>query len=668
MRKALACGIDFGTTNSSVSIAYDNGEVELVTIDQSTTMPYSLPSIVYIDRDNFRRAGQEAVKQFMITGALRTACANCDLVQYTPFAPPSTNCKQFLPGGGCQDARLISGLKSLLAPTEKGKTHSWARDFELEDFVAIIIKEIKGRVDSIADENISRVVLGYPVVFVGAEGPNHQFLQKRAKGRLRRAAEIAGFKDIELFSEPEAVLLDKPSEDGYVIAADFGGGTYDVAVLENRDGKAKIVGRQGVAVGGEIFDGLLFDDSGAEYIGINQKAKAKNLSLPNWITQNMRTLSGIPQLLQKKKLEATLTFFEMTGINTDAIRRILFGGQAYNFYDEIEQGKMELSKSQVAQLSFQIPGMIPSPTVYRADFDRWISSYLDKVVDATLAALNEAGITPQDVNTVLRTGGSSEIPQFIDRLETIFPNAEIKERDVFTSVAYGLGLHALEVWGDDKQLPSLKIRVPTTKELVVYASAGQSQQDAPQEHKGVRSWIRRFWMWLKRVVWRKRKVLKTPRPDEETVVREDLPDGQDPRDVETSVSEPSSEPVIGDEDYQIQEDADSPEPDIGTEPSLKEEVDEYPYDTRKKILTVEEEACAAARNNALKYGHEVGEFVERIRLDKNKEFSAKCQKCGLSIEAVVEFDTNSTKGLPRVGGTAKNARCAGVGSHSSGTS
>lgn len=462
MRKAFACGIDFGTTNSSVSIAYDNGDVELVAIDSGATMPHSLPSIVYIDRDDFQQAGQEAVEQFMITGPNSTACSNCDLV---------TNCKQFLPGGGCQDARLISGLKSLLAPTESGTTHSWGRDFELEYFVAIIIKELKKRVDEIADANIRRVVLGYPVVFSGAEGAEYAKLQERAKGRLQRAAEIAGFTDIELFSEPSAVLLGRPSSDGYmtlirrlidrvravllgrpqqmgyILAVDFGGGTYDMAVLENKGGKAEIVARQGVAVGGEIFDGLLFDKKVADAIGLNQKPQGK--TLPKWIANNMRTLAGIAHLLRDKNLLPTLHYFEDLGANIDAINEILFGGQAYNFYAAVEGAKMELSEIQVAQINYHVQNRIDvSDTVCRDNFDCWISPYLDKVDKATRAALDEAGVAPQEVHTVLRTGGSSKIPQFIDRIKSIFPNAEIKEGPVFTSVAYGLGIHALEVWGN----------------------------------------------------------------------------------------------------------------------------------------------------------------------------------------------------------------------------
>lgn len=450
MRKAVACGIDFGTTNSSVSIAYDNGDVELVTIDTSTPMPRSLSSIAYIDREDAKQAGQEAVKQFMITGPISTACGNCDLVKiikFGGFAHYDTDCKQHQPGGRCQDARLVSGVKSLLAPTENGTTHAWARYFELEDFVAIIIKELKKRVDDIAGANIRRVVLGYPVTFVGAEGSDYENLQEGAEGRLQRAAEKAGFTDIEFFPEPAAVLLDQYLKDGYILAVDFGGGTYDVAVLENQGSEPEIVALQGATIGGEKFDGLLFDKKVADAIGLNQKPKGK--TLPKWIKINMRTLAGIPILLKNPFLLSTLLNFESLGANIDAIREILFGGHAYSFYTEVERAKIELSESQVAQIRYHVQGRIDvSATVYRTDFDRWISSYLDRVDTATITAVNKAGVAPQDVHTVLRAGGSSKIPQFIDRLESIFPNAEIRERPAFTSVAYGLGVHALEVWSN----------------------------------------------------------------------------------------------------------------------------------------------------------------------------------------------------------------------------
>ena len=447
MRKALACGIDFGTTNSSVSIAYNNGDVELVTIDPSANMPHSLPSIVYIDRYGLQQAGRDAIEQFMITGPDSTACGHCDLVKIIKGFGRFTDCKQYLPGGRCQDARLISGLKSLLAPTENSDTHSWAENYKLEYLVSIIINELKKQVDNLGGDNIHRVVLGYPVTFAGTEGSKYEKLQERAEGRLQRATEKAGFTDIELFPESAAVLLDEYSENGYVLAVDFGGGTYDVAVLEKIGGEAEIVALQGAVVGGEIFDGLLFDKKVADAIGLNQKPKGK--TLPKWIVNNMRTLAGVAHLLRNKNLLPALLDFESAGANINAIREILFGGHAYKFYAEVEGAKIRLSESQVATIHYHVQGRIDvSAKVYRSEFNRWISPFLDKIEEATIAALDEAGVAPQDVHTVLRTGGSSKIPQFIDRLESIFPNAEIRERPVFTSVAYGLGIHALEVWGN----------------------------------------------------------------------------------------------------------------------------------------------------------------------------------------------------------------------------
>ena len=126
------------------------------------------------------------------------------------------------------------------------------------------------------------------------------------------------------------------------------------------------------------------------------------------------------------------------------------------------------------------------------------------------------------------------------------------------------------------------------------------------EYKGVRSWIRRLWMWFSRGVgW------KTPRPDVEPV-------------------KPSPEPVIG-------------------------EPVSVPEETPKK-LTLEEQACAEARANAQKYGHKIGDFVENT-LSTAKTLSAKCKKCGLNIDAVVEYDFKD--GLVKVGGKAKNKRCEG---------
>ena len=174
---------------------------------------------------------------------------------------------------------------------------------------------------------------------------------------------------------------------------------------------------------------------------------------------------------------------------------------------------------------------------------------------------------------------------------------------------------------DDKQQPRNGVEIPTSKELDEVASDGQSQQGGSQEQKGIRSWVRRFWVWLRRGVWWNKKALKTPQPDVGPV-REVPPDIQ---------------PVS------------------------------VPDDTPKRKMTLEEQACAEASENAQEYDHEIGPFSELFSFNNNKTYSAICKQCGLNIDGVVEFDFKA--GLVKVGGKAKNARCKGrVGGYSSGTS
>lgn len=455
MKKPIAYGIDFGTTNSSISIAYDNGDVDdvdLVVIDENSVMPHSLPSIVYLDRDDNRLAGSLAVDNFFITGSNNTICGNCSLVKITKTGI-FTKCRQRESGGGCQDARLMSGLKSQLAPSQNSTTHSWAKNFDLEELVSIILSDLKTRADHLTGREVNKAVISFPIVFTGAQGDDYDNLQGRARARLKRAAERARFSDIELLSEPEAVLLDHYLEEGfdegYSLAVDFGGGTYDVAVLSLEKEEAEVISSQGAAVGGEMFDALVFDNAMADAVGINQVSNGKRL--PKWISKRMRTLSGIAELLRDKNLLPALHAFADGGADISVIDEILFGGQAYNFYKAIENAKIDLSESQTARIDFSRPdsGINISQAIRRKDFEGWIRPYLDKVDEATRAALDKADIKPEQVHTVLRTGGSSMIPLFINRLKTVFPKATIRERPTFTSVAYGLGIYALEVWGND---------------------------------------------------------------------------------------------------------------------------------------------------------------------------------------------------------------------------
>ncbi len=128
----VAYGIDFGTTNSSIAVAYRN-RIEVIPVE-SGGMAEILPSIIYLNRDRNRAAGQDAIEQFLMTGSQKTPCRRCNLVHIVDRKRESA-CRQFRPGGGCNNARLISGIKSDLSDTDFVSTHSWATDYALTDLV-----------------------------------------------------------------------------------------------------------------------------------------------------------------------------------------------------------------------------------------------------------------------------------------------------------------------------------------------------------------------------------------------------------------------------------------------------------------------------------------------------------------------------------------------------
>ena len=82
----------------------------------------------------------------------------------------------------------------------------------------------------------------------------------------------------------------------------------------------------------------------------------------------------------------------------------------------------------------------------RAQFEAVIRDDLAEVERCLLRAVTEAGLEPEQIDTVLRTGGSSRLPAFQARLDQLFPG-RVTDRDAFTAVAKGLGARAAELWG-----------------------------------------------------------------------------------------------------------------------------------------------------------------------------------------------------------------------------
>ncbi len=437
--KPIAYGIDFGTTNSSIAVAYDD---DIRIIDVSTQgIPQILPSIVYLHRDGIQAAGEEAVRQYLVTGSRKTRCGDCDLVE-RDSGRTYTDCRQYKPGGGCQDARIATELKSFLADDSFTSTHSWARDFDFPEFVATVLGELKRSADRVVGADVRRAVIGYPVVFAGAEGPGVEARQRLALDRLIEAARRAGFEEIDFLEEPAAAVVDEHLERGLVVVVDFGGGTFDVAVVDLAPDQGEVVALQGAAVGGERFTELLFKEKVAPHLGLDGTVSG----IPAWLRRWLTTLSGVLWVLSNRDAAGLIRAAAQRSSEVAKLEAILYGGFAYQFYRAIEDAKIALSQVEWTAMDFHRPGIDISIPVTRSEFERLISPELEVILERILAALDQAGVSPERVDVVLRTGGSSGIPAFVRLLEDLFEPSKVQERPVYTTVVHGLAAYSRGRW------------------------------------------------------------------------------------------------------------------------------------------------------------------------------------------------------------------------------
>ena len=450
MSEVLAYGIDFGTSNSSIASVTRDGEVSVLAVDRAGNN--LLRSLVYLNRDGNRLAGDESVRTYLVDGAVSTRCGRCSLVDRTNEGV-FTECRQYTSGAGCQDSRLLAQVKTDLASEGLDRTHSWATDFTFVDLVAVMLRRLKREADRSTGKDVRRVALGHPVRFPGVEADPER-LQALAEDRLRRAAQLAGFDEVVLVAESQAAVTLEEVQDGLVLCLDFGGGTFDVAVLEKIGSRGEVLALRGVAVGGEAFDSRIFESKMAGALGLDrtvQDFSGRVLSLPNWMRLEFRSLAGLKRLLTDNQVGVLLREIaaQPGGEWAEVLNELLYGGQAYSCYRAVEEAKIALSSDEETRIVFKRAPFIDIDVPFaRWELEELIADDLKRVRFCIEDALEDAGVHPDDITYVTRTGGSSQIPAFLTLLDDLFGRDRIVERNPFDTVVTGLAKFAFSEWRD----------------------------------------------------------------------------------------------------------------------------------------------------------------------------------------------------------------------------
>lgn len=442
----MIVGMDFGTTNSGMSV-FDGQQLRLIPLDHTNANPHVARTALYITNQRRVYLGREAVETYYEQNINREVKyervwvgeITLTFAELPEFVRDVSVEKDILSPG-----RLFLSFKtSLRSPTYVG-TVVGTQFYFLEDIVALYLYAMKQRAEAFLRTDLKQIVLGRPVHF--ADSPQHDRL---AEQRLVDAAFRAGYEDVYLQYEPIAAAhfyettIAHPQN---VLIFDFGGGTLDITIarLGGSDPR-EILATGGVPVAGDVFDQKLVRSvlphhfgEGSYFISSNDQRLPVPASFYEAFTdwQEMLELNKPDMLLILNDIARTAD--QRQQINS--LIRLIKSSYSLKMFDAAEAAKRDLSRRIVSMLTLQGDGFNISEALTRDEFELLIADEAQRIADALDATVRQAGLTNDDIDAVIRTGGSAQIPAFIQMLDARFGPEKVRAIDTFRSVTSGLGI------------------------------------------------------------------------------------------------------------------------------------------------------------------------------------------------------------------------------------
>lgn len=451
-------GIDFGTTNTVAAVIERDGQPRVLTLDGDSA---ALRTMLYVERDGGIRIGSEAIQTYrehnvgrvprfsrQWVGEIEIEIGELNVKGYDVGASVTAIVDAYADVDADAPGRLMHSLKGPLATDYRG-TQLFGKDYTLEALIAEFLTRLRQRIAAQTGHAVTRAAFGRPVHFANASTDEDDL---RAQERLREAAYLAGFDEVAFELEPIgaglAFAAQHPLREGnHALVFDFGGGTLDVAVLRaGRDGMT-VLATGGVGIGGDEFDHAIFRRVLLPWFGGEARWGPQHAPLPAHILDALGDWQDIPALATAE----TLRFLREAQATSDdplrlmALEDLIGKGYAYDLYERVEAAKVALSSQRMAVIAYDSGAVSVWQLLTRAQFENAIARErraIAGVVDETLA---RAGVDASQVDVVVRTGGSSSIPCFVDLLAERFGREKIVEQDLFTGVAAGLALRAREL-------------------------------------------------------------------------------------------------------------------------------------------------------------------------------------------------------------------------------
>jgi molecular chaperone DnaK len=382
-------GIDLGTTNSVVAVM-EGGEPVVITNSEGGR---TTPSVVAFAKDGNRLVGQVAKRQ---------AVTNPENTLYS--------IKRFM---GRRYEEVGGEIKQVPYKVEKAgngdvRIDAGGKQYSPPEIAAMVLQKLKQSAEDYLGQKVDKAVITVPAYFNDA--------QRQA---TKDAGKIAGLEVMRIVNEPTAAALayglDK-KKDETIAVFDFGGGTFDISVLEVGEGVVEVKSTNGdTHLGGDDVDEALI----------------------KWIIDEFKRDQGIDLTSDKMALQ--------------------------RLKEAAEKAKVELSTAMETEINLPFITADQSGPKHlvmkltRSKFEQLVEPILKRLMPPVEQAIKDAGITAKDIDEVVLVGGSTRIPKVQEMVKDFFgkePNKTVNPDEV---VAVGAAVQAAVLGGEKTDILLLDV-------------------------------------------------------------------------------------------------------------------------------------------------------------------------------------------------------------------
>ena len=145
----------------------------------------------------------------------------------------------------------------------------------------------------------------------------------------------------------------------------------------------------------------------------------------------------------KNRLERAITK-SSAPVRLKSLEALIFNDLAFQFYNKVESAKIELSGQGSTVIAVEGEDIHLWELLTRLQFEEDIQEFRNLIEKCLFETIARSGLAVKEIDSVIRTGGSSNVPCFIDMLDRIFGTSKVKASNIFSSVASGLEIKAYE--------------------------------------------------------------------------------------------------------------------------------------------------------------------------------------------------------------------------------